>query len=349
MSAETALRFTADPTTSATLPGHYYFDPAIFEREAEAIFYKSWQFVGFTFDLQNPGDFITADILDQKIFAVRGKDGDLHAFHNVCMHRGHILVEGKGRKTIFTCPFHAWSYETSGDLKAAGNAENVDGFRLEDFHLSAIRVETLAMLVFVNLDVEASSLASQVPGLVDDWRTKVKFFDDMRLTHSQNYDIAANWKLILDQNECYHCPSIHTGFNTITDVPEVWTTTLHDRWLTHLMRSTEEVRQSRIAERKDPHITETWQDDIYVWQLWPNLLFITHQAPANFKIMHAMPMTAERSHEVIYCLTLNDPPSADDIDYNNLFTNVINPQDIGPMEKQQLGESDPISLDTELA
>ena len=98
-------------------------------------FFKTWQFVGFTFDLQSPGDYITADLLDQQILVVNGKDGNLRAFYNVCMHRGHILAEGKGNKTNFTCPFHAWSYDTAGELKAAGNAENVAGFRLEDFHL----------------------------------------------------------------------------------------------------------------------------------------------------------------------------------------------------------------------
>ena len=337
MPSDSALRFSSDPTRSATLPGHYYYDPEIFERESEQIFYKSWQFIGFTFDLKDPGDYITADILDQKIFVVRGKDRALHAFYNVCMHRGHVLVEGRGNKTIFTCPFHAWSYDTSGDLKAAGNAENVAGFRLDDFHLTEVRVDTMAMLVFVNLDPAASSLAGQVPGLLEDWREKIKYFDDVKLAYTQRFDIAANWKLIFDQNECYHCASIHPGFNTITDTPDVWITTEHEHWLTHLMRSTEQVRRSRVAESEQQHDPETWQDDIYVWQMFPNLLFITHQAPANFKIIHAMPVAPDRSHEVVYCLNFNDPLTADDIDYNLTFANQINPQDIAPMESQQLG------------
>ena len=337
MPADTALHFSPDPTRSATLPGHYYVDPEIFERESEQIFYKSWQFVGFTFDLENPGDYITADILDQKVFVVRGKDGALHAFYNVCMHRGHVLVEGSGNKTIFTCPFHAWSYDTSGDLKAAGNSENVAGFRLEDFHLSEVRVDTMAMLVFVNLDPAASALADYVPGLLEDWREKVKLFDDVKLAHTQHFDIAANWKLIFDQNECYHCASVHPGFDTITDTPDVWITTEHERWLTHLMRSTEQVRQSRVAQSERQHDPETWQDDIYIWQMFPNLLFITHQAPANFEIVHAMPAGPDRSHEIVYFLNFNDPLTADDVDYNLTFANEINPQDIAPMESQQPG------------
>ena len=65
MPGENALRFTADPTTSATLPGHYYYDSEIFAHEVEEIFFKTWQFVGFTFDLQNPGDYITFHIMDE--------------------------------------------------------------------------------------------------------------------------------------------------------------------------------------------------------------------------------------------------------------------------------------------
>ena len=337
MPADNALRFSPDPSRSATLPGYYYYDPTIFAREAEQIFYKSWQFVGFTFDLQDPGDYITADILDQKIFVVCGKDGELRGYYNVCMHRGHILVEGKGNKTIFTCPFHAWSYDTTGALKAAGNAENVAGFSLDDFHLSEVRVDTLGMLVFVNLDPGAPSLAEYAPGLLEDWRQKVKRFDDVKLAHTQHFDIAANWKLIFDQNECYHCASVHPGFNTITDTPDEWITTQHEHWLTHLMRSTEDVRQSRVAEAQLRHDPDIWQDDIYIWQLFPNLLFITHQAPANFKIVHAMPVGPDRSHEVVYALNFNDPLTPDDIEYNLTFANEINPQDIAPMESQQQG------------
>src|SRR5690349_18414714 len=94
--------FSADAERSATLPAHYYYDPAIFAREKEAIWFKTWQFVGWTQDVRQPGDYFTASILDQLILVVRGKKGELRAFYNVCMHRGHVLAEGKGNKSIFT-------------------------------------------------------------------------------------------------------------------------------------------------------------------------------------------------------------------------------------------------------
>ncbi len=337
MPVAAALRFTPDPDTSATLPARYYFDRDIHRREAEEIFYKTWQFVGFTFDLEQPGDYITGEIFDQKVLVVRGKDGELKAFHNVCMHRGHILAEGKGNKTIFTCPFHAWSYDTNGALKAAGNAENVAGFRLEDFHLAEIRVDTLAMLVLVNLDPNAPPLAEWAPGMAEHWRANVKLFDHLKLVHEQPYDIAANWKLTVDQNECYHCPVIHGGVTTVEGGPEAWITSEYDYWSTHLIRANDEVTRARLAERKDPHDPETWQNEAYIWWLWPNLIFVTHQAPTNFKLLHVMPVDEAHTREVLYCFTLDDPPSRDDADNIDRFANVVNPQDIDPMEKQQLG------------
>ena len=164
------FRFGADPERSATLPAYYFYDPEIYQREKEEVFYKTWQFAGYLSDLQTQGDYITAEIIDQKILVVRGKDQRLRAFHNVCMHRGHVLAEGSGNKSIFTCPFHAWSYDTTGELKAAGNSENVFGFERTDFHLSEVRVEPFANMVFVNLDLNATSLS----GMASDLEARVR-------------------------------------------------------------------------------------------------------------------------------------------------------------------------------
>ena len=93
------------------------------------------------------------------------EDGKLRGFYNVCMHRGHTLLESKGQAGFITCPFHAWTYDPEGGLRAAGNAENVAGFDHADFSLTPIRVETFLHMVFVNLDDSAPSLASQAGGL----------------------------------------------------------------------------------------------------------------------------------------------------------------------------------------
>ncbi|HCU73275.1 MAG TPA: aromatic ring-hydroxylating dioxygenase subunit alpha, partial [Chloroflexi bacterium] len=202
------LKFGPDAATSATLPAHYYYDPDIYEREKQEIFYKTWQFVGYLRDLQQPGDYITAEIIDQKILVTRGKDDVLRAFYNVCMHRGHVLAEGRGNKSIFTCPFHAWSYDATGELKAAGNAENIAGFKLDDFSLSEVQIETFGGMVYVNLDPSSPSLHSIAGGLEKEFETIVPRFNELTYTRTDVFDMNCNWKFVFDQMECYHCPHI---------------------------------------------------------------------------------------------------------------------------------------------
>ena len=93
-------RFDPDPERSFTLPADYYFDPAIFEREKDAIFYRNWLYMGHAEQVAKPGDYITGRVLDQNIFIVRGKDNALRAFYNVCQHRAHELLEGSGHDVV---------------------------------------------------------------------------------------------------------------------------------------------------------------------------------------------------------------------------------------------------------
>ena len=104
--------------------------------------------------------------------------------------------------------------DLTGALKAAGNAENVAGFRYEEFGLAAVQVEVLANMVFVNLDPNAGSLADLVPGLEDDIRASVPDYDDLKLARIDVLEVRANWKSILDGLECYHCPIIHPHVST---------------------------------------------------------------------------------------------------------------------------------------
>ena len=226
-------RFHPVAEYSATLPSHYYCDPAIHEREKEEIFFKAWQYAGALEDLQNPGDYVTSKLFDQELVVVREKDGALRAFYNVCMHRGHILAEGKGNKTIFTCPFHAWAYDTTGALKAAGNAENVAGFELGDFGLSEIRVEEFLNMAFVNLDAGAQSMRDMVGALEDEILSYMLDVSTFKHARTDIFELKCNWKFVLDQLECYHCPHIHPEAMEAVDITkrDSWE---YDWWQSHI-------------------------------------------------------------------------------------------------------------------
>ena len=330
-------RFHPNPELSYTLPAHYYYDRQIFEREKREIWFKTWQFVGFCQDLPEPGDYLTDEIIDQKILVVRAKDGRLRAFYNVCMHRGHVLAEGRGNKTIFTCPFHAWSYDTAGALKAAGNAENVAGFRLEDFSLSEIRVEELGPLVLVNLDPNARSLSEIAGGLATDWLETVPDLPDLRVARHDSRTVRANWKFVLDQMECYHCPHLHKGAGFGSMAKTQWITEEHDFHAKHTIHANPDELKDDPGIIPVARPEDQYQSTKFIWFLWPSLIFVADRGRPNFKVMRVLPRGLEESSHEVTNLCLNVPPTDEDVTGMNFYRDVILPQDVAAMEKQQEG------------
>jgi choline monooxygenase len=113
--------FTLDPMTSPTLPSRYYTDEAIYRAEMRQIHQKSWCYAGHVCDVAEPGMYFTDTVGEQPILVVKGQDGKVRAFYNVCQHRGHELVKGRGKlKTKgVSCPYHAWMFRLDGSLAAA--------------------------------------------------------------------------------------------------------------------------------------------------------------------------------------------------------------------------------------
>ena len=265
-------KFSADEAQSYTLPAHYYYDPAIREREGEEIWFKSWLPVGYLSDLANPGDYITAKILDQLVFVIRGKDQTLRAYYNVCMHRGHVLLEGKGNRRMITCPFHAWTYDLDGSLKAAGNAENVVDFDHADFSLAAVRVEEFLNMVFVNFDPDAATLDSQAGDLAAMVRSVLPNLDDLKRVRRDVYEINGNWSVDIIEGQ------------------------------DELLERMHKVLPFDVGP-------ESMVKDVHIWFLWPSLLLMAHQGPANFKLAQVWPTGAESMIRTIDHFVLNDPPT----------------------------------------
>lgn len=203
---------------SFTLSARHYWDPQIHELEKERIHYRNWHFIGHVCEMKQPGDYVTGWIADQHVFAIRGRDGQLRGFYNVCQHRAHeLLPEGSGHiKAVMTCPYHAWAYDTEGALRTARNCDDVPGFDKSDFGLKPIRVEALSGLVFVNMDLNAQSLAEQAPQLASDFEAHVDEPIDVDKICRVETTMACNWKAHIDNSiECYHCESAHPSFCTV--------------------------------------------------------------------------------------------------------------------------------------
>lgn len=204
-----------DQTTDVTGPSlglaaHDYNDPQTFELDKTKIFYRTWHCAGHVSELAEPGCYVTAQIVDEEVFVVRDAEGRLRAFHNVCRHRGHPLLEGRGRcGAAIVCPYHAWRYRLDGRLDRAGAA---DAKALEDakIGLKPVRLEVFCGLVFVNLDEKAASLESQIGHVRDSIESFVPEPSALRFVCEARIEHDCNWKISVENyNECYHCPTVH--------------------------------------------------------------------------------------------------------------------------------------------
>src|SRR6204780_1793753 len=156
--------FQIDPDIARawTLPSHLYADAATWAAEKEKIFARTWQVVGHASQVENPGDYFTAELIGEPLLIVRGSDGRLRGFYNVCRHRAGPPAEGCGSRKVFRCGYHGWTYGLDGALISATELEGVEGFRPEDFALAPVRAEEWFGFIFVNLDNGAPPLGESL-------------------------------------------------------------------------------------------------------------------------------------------------------------------------------------------
>lgn len=205
-----------------TLPGHYYTSEAVFAAEQSDIFEASWVCAARAGDLLQPGQFKKIQIGRESVLVVRGRDGMLRAFLNVCRHRGAQLCtesEGQVRRTL-RCPYHAWTYALDGKLVAAPNLAALtddDGVAIDRYRYGLVPVALTEWLGYAWVclaDVPPSfedTVVGEVTLRLGDAGAIDRYgVDGLQLGRRIVYDVAANWKLIVENfMECYHCAAIH--------------------------------------------------------------------------------------------------------------------------------------------
>lgn len=155
-----SLQTVAQPVaSSATLPPACYHDDSWYQQELKTIFRKSWFTVGHQSQWPHIGDYSVVEIGNTPLILIKDENGHLRALSNVCLHRSSTLLTGQGNCRRIVCPFHGWSYETTGAILSAPRMENAQDFLAENPHLPRFNVETHGGFVFVNLDAGARSLS----------------------------------------------------------------------------------------------------------------------------------------------------------------------------------------------
>jgi phenylpropionate dioxygenase-like ring-hydroxylating dioxygenase large terminal subunit len=195
------------------LEAKYFTDETLYQKIKEEVFYKNWLLACHSSEVSSRGDYTTLTIIDQDILITRDQNNELKAMYNVCQHRGHKLAEASGNKKLLVCPYHRWSYDLGGQLKAAPNSRNVPGFELSSICLTQIRVENFLGFVFINLDPDGSSMDETYPGIRQEM---LKLCDDLperKYAYHHTADEGCNWITAVENyNECYHCKNCHADF-----------------------------------------------------------------------------------------------------------------------------------------
>ena len=191
-----------------SLPQPFYTDERLFQIDMQEIFHKEWLIAGMTCEIPAKGNFLTLEIGKNPIMVVRGAEGQVHAFHNVCRHRGsRLCTSDKGKVAKLVCPYHQWTYELDGRLLFAGTEMGAD-FDMKQYGLKPVHVKVAGGYIFISL--------AQNPPAIDEFLATLAHY--MEPYDMENAKVAvqttlmekANWKLVLENNrECYHCSGSH--------------------------------------------------------------------------------------------------------------------------------------------
>src|SRR6266849_2014052 len=242
---------------ASTIPAPWYVDARIAELEARTVFSKTWQMVGRVEQVQKSGQFVTANVAGEPVVVVRGNDGVLRAFFNVCRHHAAAVVtEPCGQTSILHCPYHGWNYGLDGSLKGMPEFDGVKNFERQQNGLVLVkRVAPLGV-------------------------GKLHHFD------RRVYDIHCNWKVFVDNylDGGYHVPHLHKGLNSVLDYKQ-YTIEIQDRYC---LQSSPMVTSEQDAATG---ATRTGDRAWYFWQ-YPNLMINCYEGYMDTNLV--LPIDVDR-------------------------------------------------------
>lgn len=205
------------PARPTRVPAARYYSPEFARREAEGVWPRVWQVACSVDHVAEPGDYFEYRCGPYSVLIVRGTDGELRAFQNVCRHRGNSLCAGTGADlSELRCGYHGWTWDLTGALKRVPGRKGFGALHMADFPLFGVRVDVWARLVFVNLDADAMPLLEYLEEVPRDiaWCG----LDDFRCYATMTVDVAANWKTIADgYSETYHIQTLHPELHLCMD------------------------------------------------------------------------------------------------------------------------------------
>jgi len=196
-----------------SLEAAFYNDPRVFERDVEQVFLRNWLLVGHASRIPRPGDYFLFSLADTSVIISRGAGGQIHALINVCRHRGSLVcTKADGNARSFVCPYHSWTYDSSGNLLSARYMP--EGFDSAKHGLRQARVRVFQGLIFISFAAEPLDLEPAIADLAP--YLGPHGLESARIARRAVYPLEANWKLAVENYlECYHCPGVHPEYCSV--------------------------------------------------------------------------------------------------------------------------------------
>ena len=329
-----AAGYNVDPGRSLSLNAETYVEPQWMEIDYAAIFRRTWQWVCHVEKLRQPGAYVTIDIAGQPVCIVRDQSGQLRAFYNVCKHRAHELLKGEGQTNKIMCPYHAWTYDLSGQLRRAPETEALADFDVKNICLDPVQVEEFCGFVYVNLDPDAPALSVQSGDLETEIRHWAPDIDQLTFGHRLTYDIKSNWKNVVDNFlECYHCPVAHKDFCSLVDM-DTYKVTTHGIYSSHMAEAGKGANSAY-------NVSNATVRTHAVWWLWPNTCLMRYPGRSSMIVLNIIPAGPDRTLET-YDFFLETPePDEMELQAIRYLDEVLQVEDINIVESVQRGMKTP--------
>ena len=343
---ETLERLDRSTGKGTALPNAAYTDTGFHELEQRTLFRNSWVFAAFKHRLENSGDMLPVKVAGQPIVLVTDRDGRIRAFHNVCRHRGALLVDGpRYEMASIVCPNHSWSYGLDGKLLArphfyGGGRHDLNKSENPRADLIELQAGVWYDWVFVNVGGSAVPLTDYLETVTG--RLAGYDFGELCFASAEEFSVNANWKLAMENFiEPYHVFSCHPWLNSFVGMEERTPPT----WVGHVMfcgyefRTTDPARGEGLPCFPGLSKTEKRRGDWFV--LFPNFAFEVF--PDQVAVFVASPQAPDRCNETIALYFIGEGAWGEK--YAGARERVVknwrelNAEDIDIIERMQAGRS----------
>ena len=335
-----------DPLEHMSLPGWLYHDPEFLEAEKRAFLRAAPQVVCHESEIAEPGEWRTLEYLGESIIVIRGDDGQVRAFSNVCRHRGSRLVDGEaGCSKVLTCPYHAWSYARDGRLVGVPHRGEYPGLQTERLSLFPVALEKWRGFLFMTLKPGAPSVAEMMAPYEDE--VAPYCFEELRAIGRVTLrPRPLNWKTIADNySDHLHIPVGHPGLTRLFARNYRIEAQRHvDRMEGDLVEKASDNPSERAYQYFLPeaeHLPASHRRKWLYYKLFPNVAFDIYPDQVDF--MQFLPVSSTETviREISYALP-DDRREMRAARYLNWRINrKVNAEDTGLITRVQLGMQSP--------